>query len=129
MKNYKLLKSGKHVIIMSLMVLCSVSTFGQTEKKEGASSIPAEVSAVLNKACTTCHSNAGKDKPKAAVNFSVWDQYTPTEKKLLSASIQAEVQKGSMPPKRYLESHPEGAMTEAEIKQITQWCESLKAKP
>jgi hypothetical protein len=129
MKNSQLSRTGRQILAFSVMLFCSVLVFGQPVKKEILSGIPAEVSTVLTKACTTCHSNEGKDKPKAAVNFSIWDQYTSSEKKLLAGSIQAEVQKGGMPPKRYLESHPESALTEAEIKQITQWCESLKTKP
>ncbi len=110
--------------------LCSGPLFGQsTEKKDSTSTIPAGVLQLIKPSCMPCHSNEGRDKPRSAVNFSVWEKYTPMEKMLLTASIIKEVQKGSMPPKGFLKSHPEAALSEIQIKQIVQWCDSLKAKP
>ena len=100
-----------------------------TEKKDSISTIPAEVSQLIKPSCMPCHSNEGRDKPKAKVNFSVWEQYNPMEKKMLAGSILDEVKKGSMPPKGFLKSHPEDALSESQINQIMQWCDSLKAKP
>lgn len=114
---------------MSLL-FCSVVASGQEAvKKDSVSTIPAEVFQVIKPSCMPCHSDAGRDKPKAAVNFSVWDTYTTMEKSLLAASIQDEVKKGDMPPKRFLESHAEAALSESQLNQIIQWCDSLKAKP
>jgi cytochrome c553 len=115
--------------VITLVVFAGVA-FGQNvENKDSTSSIRAEVFSVIKTACMTCHSNEGRDKPKAKVNFSVWDQYTPMEKMMISSSIMEEVKKGSMPPKRFLETHPEAVLTEAQISQISQWVESFKVKP
>lgn len=117
-------------MLLAALVLFAGSALAQNvEKKDSVSTIPAEVASILKPACMTCHSNEGRDKPKAKVNFSVWEQYSPMEKKLLASSITDEVKKGSMPPKRFLESHPESALTESQINQIVAWCDSLKAKP
>jgi len=115
---------------ITAIVVTSVTVFGQSsEVRDGNKSIPDGVFAVVKPACMACHSNEGKDKPKAAVNFSTWDQYTSTEKMLLAASVKAEVQEKKMPPKRYLETHPEAMLNEAQLSVIVQWCDSLKAKP
>lgn len=112
----------------SALVLFAGGAMGQP-LASGASTIPAEVNSLLKTACVTCHSNEGRDKPKAKVNFSIWEEYNPTEKSMIAASIADEVKKGSMPPKRFLESHPDAALTESQINQIVQWCETLKPKP
>lgn len=120
----------RRVASMTTLVLFAAVAFGQNvEKQDSISSIPAAVLQVLKPACMTCHSNEGRDKPKAKVNFSVWDQYTPMEKLMISSSIMEEVKKGSMPPRRFLESHPEAALTEAQVSQISQWVETFKVKP
>jgi cytochrome c553 len=130
MSKYGLLQVVSRVAAMTTLVVFAGVALGQNvEKKDSTSSIPAEVLSVLKPACMTCHSNEGRDKPKAKVNFSVWDQYTPMEKMMISSSILEEVKKGSMPPKRFLESHPEALLTEAQISQISQWVESFKVKP
>ena len=125
----KYLKDTMIAGIFFALCLCSGSLFGQnTEKTDSISTIPAGVLQLLKPSCMACHSNEGRDKPRSAVNFSVWEKYTPTEKMMLTASIIKEVKKGSMPPKGFLKSHPEAVLSEVQIKQIVQWCDSLKAK-
>ncbi len=115
---------------IGVFTLSTSAVFGQLlTKTDSISSIPAEISQILKPACMTCHSDAGRDKPKSAVNFSAWDKYNPTEKKMLAASIQSEVTKKSMPPKGFLNSHPDAVLTELQMNQIVQWCDSLKSKP
>ena len=116
--------------ILTAVIFCAGAAFAQDPaKKDTVSTIPAEVMTVIKPSCMPCHSNEGRDKPKAKVNFSVWEQYIPMEKTMLAASILDEVKKGDMPPKGFLKSHPEVALSEAQIAQIAQWCDSLKSKP
>jgi len=130
MKRFKLLSIGRGFGSLTALILCAGTAIGQnTEKNNSTSTIPEAVFQSIKPACMPCHSDAGRDKPKSAVNFSVWDQYKPVEKKLLAASIIGEVKKGSMPPKRFVESHPDAALSESQINQIVQWCDSLKARP
>lgn len=130
MNKIGLLQVVRRVAAMTTLAVFAGVAFGQNvERKDSTSTIPDAVFQVLKPACMTCHSNEGRDKPKAKLNFSVWDQYTPMEKMMISSSILEEVKKGSMPPKRFLETHPEAALTEAQISQISQWVESFKVKP
>lgn len=128
MRKLNFFKVAGSLSTFAAVVLFSGVAFGQP-MASGISTIPNEVNSLLKSACVTCHSNEGRDKPKAKVNFSVWEGYNATEKAMIAASISDEVKKGSMPPKRFLESHPDAALTESQINQIVQWCESLKIKP
>ena len=108
----------------------SVTVVGQNiEKPDSIAAKPEGIYQVLKPSCMPCHSNEGRDKPRNAINFSIWEQYSSTEKLLLAGSIQNEVKKGSMPPKGFLNSHPASALNEAQISQLVQWCDSIKAKP
>lgn len=115
--------------LVATIIISGAAMAQGAAKQDSISTIPAEITTLLKPSCIPCHSNEGRDKPKAKVNFSVWEQYSPMEKSMLGASMLEEVKKGSMPPKRFLESHPEAVLTEAQIGQIAQWCESLKLKP
>jgi len=127
---FKVFKMTGRLGLMTAVLFCAGSAFAQDPaKKDSIPAIPAEVMTVIKPSCMPCHSNEGRDKPKAKVNFSVWEQYSPMEKTMLAASILDEVKKGDMPPKGFLKSHPEVALSETQIVQIAQWCESLKAKP
>ena len=128
----KIMMFGVRRILMASIatVFMAFTAFGQGgSAREGNATIPEEAFKVLKPACVGCHSNEGKDKPKAALNFSTWDQYTSMEKTMLAASIKEEVAEKKMPPKRYLESHPEAVLNEEQINLIVAWCNSLKAKP
>ncbi len=115
--------------ILIVFFVCASATFGQEPvKADSTSTIPVELNQILKTSCMTCHSDAGRDKPKNAVNFSLWEKYTPTEKMMLASSIQTEVTKKSMPPKGFLNSHPDAALNDLQISQIVQWCDALKAK-
>jgi mono/diheme cytochrome c family protein len=130
MKKIKMLGVGRILVASIATVFTAFTAFGQgASAREGNASIPEEVFKVLKPACISCHSNEGKDKPKAALNFSTWDQYTSMEKTMLAASIKEEVAEKKMPPKRYLETHPEAAISEDQLNLIVKWCDSLKAKP
>ena len=89
---------------------------------------PLAVYQVLKPSCMPCHSEAGRDKPRNAVNFSVWQKYTQIEQKMLAASIQTEINKKSMPPKGFLNSHPTAALTDDQIIKLSQWCDSVKSQ-
>ena len=111
------------------VTLCSFSGKGQEVAQQDTLPVkPVAIFQMVKPSCMPCHSNEGKDKPRNAVNFSVWEKYTAMEKMMLASSIQKEVQKRSMPPKGFLNSHPGTALDSLQIVQLVQWCDSLKAK-
>ena len=120
---------GKMGAILVLTVY-AVSVFGQDVVKQDSIPVkPLAIYEVLKPSCMPCHSNEGRDKPRNAVNFSNWENYTSMQRMMLAGSIQKEVQKGSMPPKGFLNSHPENALNAEQVNQLVQWCDSLKTKP
>ena len=137
MKKIKLL--GK----LGLMVLVSCFSFAGSAFGQGTTGIlqpdslkqdtilvkPLAVYQLLKPSCMPCHSDAGRDKPRNAVNFTAWQKYTPTEQKMLAASILSEVNKKSMPPRGFLNSHPAAALTDEQISKLAQWCDSVKSQP
>ena len=83
---------------------------------------PEEVMVALNKACFDCHtSESGNVKAKGKLNFSKWEDYKLTKKVGKLDGIKETVESGDMPPKKYLNKYPDNALTEEEVKVITEW--------
>ena len=94
---------------------------------------PAEVKAVLKKACFDCHSNETKlvwfDRISPAswlvakdiqngrniINFSEWDKLNPAQQKDKFWEIVNHAASGVMPPKQYALMHPEVKLSEADL--------------
>ena len=108
--------------------------------------MPADVSALLKRACYDCHSNhtnypwyaevqpAGwwlaehvKDG-KRHLNFSEFAAYTSKRAKTKAGEIIDEVEEKKMPLKSYTWMHPEARLTVEEVKLIIAWAEDLEAK-
>ena len=137
MVKFKTTGMVKNIGVIVAILFCAGVTLGQniekqdslSAKQDSLSTIPAEVFQLIKPSCMPCHSNEGRDKPKNAVNFSVWEQYTPMEKMMLASSMQEQLQKKNMPPNRFLETHAEAKLSDIQLGQIVQWCDSLKVKP
>jgi hypothetical protein len=130
MEKLKLFGIGRRFGALVILGFCAGTAFGQdVVRQDSVSTQPAGIFQLLKPSCMPCHSNEGRDKPRNAVNFSVWEQYTTMEKMMLASSIQKEVQKRSMPPKGFLNSHPGAVLDSLQIIRLVQWCDSLKSKP
>ena len=83
---------------------------------------PEEVVIALDKAFFDCHtSESGNVKAKGKLNFSKWEEYKLTKKVGKLDGIRETVESGDMPPEKYLNKYPDNALTEEEVKIITEW--------
>ncbi len=104
---------------------------------------PSDVQQVLQKACYDCHSNQTRwpwysrvapfswlvahdvQEGRQELNFSRWDQYTPTQKMKKLKKVVEEVEEGEMPPRLYLWLHPEAALKVQDRELLIQWARDL----
>lgn len=86
--------------------------------------IPAEVKAIIDSKCYGCHSPQGRsDEAKADL---LWDSIPHYPKAKLISRLDGIIEvldKGTMPPTKYVESKPEAAITAAESKVLKAWAE------
>jgi hypothetical protein len=100
---------------------------------------PAEVEAILERACFDCHSNTTDwpwysriapgswlmashvRKGRKNLNFSDWPTFDFEAQDLLFGDIREEVSEGEMPLGSYLLLHPEARLTAAERKTLVVW--------
>ncbi|RKD90142.1 heme-binding domain-containing protein [Mangrovibacterium diazotrophicum] len=84
--------------------------------------MPQKVKAVMESKCFECHNDAGRsDKAKKGLNFSTLDGFTNIEKIATLSEVKKEVSEGEMPPQKFLEKHPEAALTPDETKLLVDW--------
>jgi len=103
---------------------------------------PAEVVAVLERACYDCHSNETVwpaysriapiswfvadhvHEAREDVNYSTWDRYTGEKLAELLEETWEEVEEGEMPPKSYLLLHSDAQLSDADRALIRSWAGS-----
>lgn len=100
---------------------------------------PADVKAILRRACYDCHSNETHwpwyayiapaswlvaydvHEGREHVNFSHWDQYDQRKRYHVMGEAFEEVEAGNMPLDVYMPLHPEAKISEADLKVLEAW--------
>jgi hypothetical protein len=128
----------KKSFLLSSAILIGLLFFQATTKPESESEttphsmllapdMPANVKAIVETKCYGCHNvNSKNEKGKAKLD---WDAFEATKKskQLATKGKIAEVlEKGDMPPKKFLENKPEGKLTEAELATLMDWSAGKK---
>lgn len=90
---------------------------------------PKKVNAVIQAKCYGCHSADGKSQK--AKDKLMWDDLAGMAKEQQLEkiqSIQKVLEKGSMPPEKFLEKMPEKKLTDKETKAMKKWADKAAKK-
>lgn len=91
--------------------------------------MPEEVSTVLESRCYGCHTTGAKsDDALKAVNFTEWENYKVSKQVAVLGDISDVVEKGKMPPEKYLKNNPEKELTDVQKKLIVDWTKEASDK-
>ena len=93
--------------------------------KADSSAIPAAVHNILATSCFACHGEGGKGMALAHVKMAELSTYSPEKLAEKAEAMCKIVTKGKMPPKGYLNEHPEAKLTQEQITTICNWSASL----
>lgn len=89
--------------------------------------LPDEVKAVVDKKCYGCHNaNSKNEKGKAKLDWDALDNMKKSKRRAAMGEIAEVLEKGEMPPKKFLENKPEGALTETELATLVAWSGGTK---
>jgi cytochrome c5 len=110
------------------MALMTNTVSAQTEQKQSAAAktFPADVSKVIEKSCVKCHKEPGNKMALSLVDLSKWDKYEPVKQAEKAKKMCKMITKGKMPPKGFRKEHPNEIPTDADIKVICDWANSLQ---
>ena len=90
---------------------------------------PKKVKAVIDKSCFGCHSEDGKsDDAKDALRWDKMNEYDKAKLVSVMDDIIEVVEKGEMPPKKFLEKKPEVKPSEKEYETLAKWADKEAEK-
>jgi cytochrome c551/c552 len=144
--NRRVVKRGLLTVGVALLVAQLVPVGRSNPPVQGEVAAPAEVRAILRRACYDCHSNEtvwpwfGRVAPvswllerdvregRKEVNFSVFGQYAEKRRRRKWTEIPEQVEKGEMPPWFYVAVHPQARLSEADRALLVRWARESAAR-
>ena len=111
--------------VLVLTVLITSPVYGQNTG-EDKTQLPQEVLKITKKSCANCHYEPATGFSISLLNFSKFAKLSDKKKASFARSVCKMASKGKMPPKSFLEKHPNATLTTDEIKTLCDWAESLK---
>lgn len=129
MKNQILTSIAGFAALLALMAFTYPSGYNlnpnpNPPQDELALGFPEEVTKLLENSCYDCHTNAASNaKAKMKLNFSKWNDLTDSRKVSRLGDICLTLNKGSMPPSRYLSNNPDKALDKEQKELLCKWTE------
>jgi hypothetical protein len=112
------------IMITVLASLAGILFLAFTLEPAAGSGLPDEVKEVLKNSCFNCHSdNASNKKAKVMLNFDKWEGFKASKKISKMDDICEMVEKGKMPPEKYLGFKPEAALSDAQKELLCNWAD------
>jgi mono/diheme cytochrome c family protein len=91
--------------------------------------LPDNVKAVVDKKCYGCHNaNSKNEKAKGKLDWDAVGKMKKSKRMAAMDKISEMLAKGEMPPKKFLENKPEGALTAEELATLVDWSAGKKKK-
>jgi mono/diheme cytochrome c family protein len=91
--------------------------------------LPANVKAVVDQKCYGCHNaNSKNEKAKAKLDWDALGKLKKSKRVAAMDEIAEVLEKGEMPPKKFLENKPEAALSEADLATLKEWSAGKKKK-
>ncbi|MBK8969108.1 MAG: heme-binding domain-containing protein [Saprospiraceae bacterium] len=113
----------KKCITVTLFLFCGLLLLPAfTAEGGGKLKIPKKVDAVFQAKCYGCHNNESKNnRPKDKLNWDTLPSLPADQQAEKLAAIQKVLEKGSMPPDRFLEKQPDKKLTDKETANMKKW--------
>ena len=118
-------------IVLTILLIQTVMMKGNTsaQSSDPPADFPKKVSGILSNSCYDCHTTGAKaQKAVDALDFNKWEEYKLTKKISLLTKICEVVEKGDMPPGKYLKQNPEKALSASDVKTICNWTKKESEK-
>ncbi len=146
LKKAALIGNGVMFVVLLGLQFVSVKGIGDNPKERFALEAPADVKAILVKACLDCHSNETRwpfyarvapgswlilrdvKKGRARFNMSEWGDSDEDARNLDKENAWDQISEGEMPPWFYIPMHPDARLNDAEKNTLKTWLLAHKAK-
>jgi len=112
-----------------LLIVCIANPLmaqGVQKEVDKSKPIPAAVTSIMERSCIGCHSDDGNTLAKMHFNFTRWNEYSPEEQASTGQDICKMLNKGKMPPKKFLKNNPEAKLSDGEKTTVCNWASQLQ---
>ena len=118
-------KSLTVFFLISFMIISIIGTASDKPTKSDAPAIPDNIKLIIDKSCFGCHNSDSKNEDaKKDLDFKTFDSLSKTEQVHALKEIGKVVNKGEMPPEKFLKRFPDKSLTDAEKKILLDWTKS-----
>jgi cytochrome c553 len=113
----------KSIFSVLVLVLFSISLIGLADDRPIAKDkMPENVKAALDKSCYGCHNSDSKnDDAKEALDLKKMKQLSMIKKISAFKEIGETIEKGEMPPKKFVQRYPDRQLSEDEKELLINW--------
>lgn len=113
------------LVIMILMGLSSLKSYEKNAVNIEKIDMPENVKAIIDNKCYGCHSaDSQNDKAKEKLRWDQLDQLSKAKLVSTFSDIEEVLDKGKMPPEKFLEKRPEKKLTDEEKGLLKSWAVS-----
>ena len=121
----------KKLFLLSCAALASLffvqATRLETEPDPQDGFIPANVKAVVDQKCYGCHNaNSKNEKGKAKLDWDALGKLKKGKRLAAMGEIAEVLEKGEMPPKKFLEFKPEAKLSDSDLATLKEWSAGKK---
>ena len=91
--------------------------------------LPDNVKAVVDQKCYGCHNvNSKNEKGKAKLDWDALDKMKKSKRLAAMDKIAEVLEKGEMPPQKFLDNKPEAKLSESDLATLKEWSAGKKKK-
>jgi hypothetical protein len=122
MKKTVLFFSATTLVVLLFANFAIQPAGGNQDQIAKLTSFQPDVAKVLDKACYGCHNGQSRnEEAKEKLNLDTWTALNPMQKAGKTKAIFDVLEKGTMPPPRFLERFPDRKLTDDEVNVLKNW--------
>ena len=124
-----LLIKSTFAVLLGLFVWLQSPEENQTPQTDNGFTIDAKIKPILDAKCVGCHSADSKNEK--AKEKLIWANLSTMDKKAAASTLDEVVEvleKGEMPPAKFLERFPDKKLTDKEAKSLKKWADKSASK-
>ncbi len=127
----------KKLVLLPFVAVIGLLFFQGTPRPESSTKsntlsgkeMPANVKLVVDQKCYGCHNaNSKNEKGKAKLDWDALAKLKKSKRLATMDEIYEVLEKGEMPPKKFLENKPEGKLSESDLVTMMEWSKGKKKK-
>uniref|UniRef100_UPI003217EEC3 heme-binding domain-containing protein n=1 Tax=uncultured Draconibacterium sp. TaxID=1573823 RepID=UPI003217EEC3 len=108
-------------LIFAVFILVALVSSAETDPTK-KSTLPENVKTVVDKSCFGCHHTGSKNEDaKKELDFKKLHSLSTIKKIKVYKEIGDAIEKGEMPPKKFIEKYPEKQLTDEEKQVLLTW--------